>query len=136
MRLIDVNAFIEKYCKDCGYGCKAEEGMVCATVDDLKKFPVADAIAMPKGRPGDVVEWNNGVEPYEPQYYMIMGIYINGDSVRYDLGSFSPVVDHKNIVRIIPFDGTPPDGTKTLTVKIPKPEIHSYGERSGEDATD
>lgn len=71
-------------------------------VNVLVKQPTVDAIAMPKGRPGDYVEWDNGVEPYEPQLFQIMGIYIDSETVRYDLGYFCPTVNHPNIVRIIP----------------------------------
>ena len=43
-KLIDVDAFIKQYCKDCGYGCGLNDAH-CATVEDLMNFPSFFSIA-------------------------------------------------------------------------------------------
>ena len=43
-KLIDVDAFIKKYCEDCGYGCDLADAH-CATVEDLMNFPAAVSVS-------------------------------------------------------------------------------------------
>ena len=49
MRLIDVNAFIAEYCKNCGGGCDLDDEC-CSTVGDLEKAPTVDAVTVVHGR--------------------------------------------------------------------------------------
>lgn len=42
-RLIDANAFIAGYCKNCGNWCDLDD-KCCVTVDDLMKAPTVDAV--------------------------------------------------------------------------------------------
>ena len=48
-RLIDANATIAAFCKDCGNGCDLE-GDCCILVDELKKAPTVDAVEVKHGR--------------------------------------------------------------------------------------
>lgn len=43
-KLIDVDAFIRQYCKDCGYGCGLND-VHCTTVEDLMNFPSAVSVS-------------------------------------------------------------------------------------------
>jgi hypothetical protein len=58
-----------------------------------------DAVELPKGKPGDYLEWDNGTG--FKQIYCISAVMICEDCVRYDLEKFAPEVNHKNIVRIM-----------------------------------
>ena len=69
--------------------------------DDKHLIPTSDVVKLPKGKPGDCVEWDNGVCK---QIYCIKAIIIEKDCVRYDLGSFAPVVNHNGIVRVLTLD--------------------------------
>ena len=65
----------------------------------LEKAPAVDAVELPKGRPGDYLEWDNGAG--FRQIYGISSVMICEDCMRYELASFAPVVDHPNIVSIM-----------------------------------
>lgn len=43
MRLIEANAFIAEYCKNCGAGCNLDDEC-CLVVDTIEKAPIVDAI--------------------------------------------------------------------------------------------
>lgn len=69
-------------------------------VKDVKRQPAVDAVVLPKGRPGDYLEWDNGIG-YRT-IHRISAILICEDFIRYELaGNLAPVVNHKSIVRII-----------------------------------
>lgn len=79
--------------------CTDIEGILSAVITYLSELPTVDAVEMPKGKPGDYLEWDSGTG--FKQIYCICAVMFCEDCVRYDLGKFSPVVDHKNIVRIM-----------------------------------
>ena len=62
--------------------------------------PAVDSMVLPKGRPGDYLEWETGIVGHTT-IQPIKAILICEDCVRYDLGVFAPTVDHENIVRIM-----------------------------------
>jgi hypothetical protein len=91
--LIDANAlkleaFPERY-----------TGKGIVYVEDIDKAPTVDAVELPKGKPGDYLEWDNGTG--FKKIYCIYAVMICEDCVRYDLEKFTPEVNHKNIVRIM-----------------------------------
>ena len=65
----------------------------------MEDAPAVDAVEMPKGKPGDYLEWDNGTG--FRQIYHIHSIMICEDCMRYDLEKFAPVVSHPCIVRIM-----------------------------------
>ena len=67
-----------------------------AVLDDA---PAVDAVELPEGKPGDYLEWDNGVG--HRQIYAILSVMICKDCIRYELADFAPVVNHKGIVRIL-----------------------------------
>lgn len=69
-------------------------------VKSIQNAPAVDAIVLPKGRPGDYLEWETGIIGHTT-IQPINAILICEDCVRYDLGVFAPTVDHENIVRIM-----------------------------------
>ena len=104
-RLIDVDARIEEikdaYCTGCDHHngircrvCWADDGI--ALFDDA---PTVDAVEMPKGKPGDFLEWDNGCG--FTQTYHIHAVSVYEDCMRYELEKFAPVVNHPCIVRIM-----------------------------------
>ena len=66
----------------------------------VDKAPAVDAMVLPKGRPGDYLEWETGITGHTT-IQPIKAILICEDCVRYDLGVFAPTVNHENIVRIM-----------------------------------
>ena len=66
---------------------------------DVMFAPAVDAVVLPKGRPGDYLEWDNGAG--HRQIYGICSVMICEGCMRYELASFAPVVGHPGIVRII-----------------------------------
>ena len=62
MRLIDVDAFIAEYCKNCGGGCDLDDEC-CSTVGDLEKAPTVDAVEVVRCK--DCKYWEVGKD-YEP----------------------------------------------------------------------
>lgn len=67
--------------------------------EDIKNAPAVDAVVMPEGKPGDYVEWDNGMG--NRRLFRIDYIMICEEGMRYALSAFAPVVNHKNIVRIV-----------------------------------
>lgn len=65
----------------------------------LDNCPTVDAVILPKGKPGEYLEWNNGAG--FKQIYHIHAVMVCEDCVRYDLEKFAPVVNHPCIVRIL-----------------------------------
>ncbi len=70
-----------------------------AAADEIAKLHAVDAVELPKGKPGDFLEWDNGTG--FKQIYCIAAIMICEDCIRYELANFTPVVNHPNIVRIM-----------------------------------
>lgn len=68
----------------------------------IRDQPTVDAVVLPKGKPGDFLEWDNGTGL--KQIYRIQSVMICPDCMRYDIEICSPVVDHPNIVRILSFE--------------------------------
>ena len=65
----------------------------------MEDAPTVDAVVMPKGKPGDFLEWNNGCG--FTQIYYIHAVSVYEDCMRYELEKFAPVVNHPCIVRIM-----------------------------------
>ena len=65
----------------------------------IDRIKPADAVELPKGKPGDYLEWNNGAGVTQIHY--IHAVMIYKDHMRYDLEKFAPVVNHPCIIRIM-----------------------------------
>ena len=65
----------------------------------INNAPTVDAVVLPEGKPGDYLEWDNGVG--HRQIYAILSVMICKDCIRYELADFAPVVKHEGIVRIL-----------------------------------
>lgn len=78
---------------------KCSTDCVKITRQIIEDAPGIDAVELPKGRPGDCLEWDNGTG-YR-QIYAIHSVMICDDCMRYELAHFAPVVNHKGIVRIM-----------------------------------
>jgi hypothetical protein len=78
---------------------KTGESNVFLASMSLADVPTVDAVVMPKGKPGDYLEWDNGTG--FKQIYHIHSVMICEDCMRYELANFTPVVNHPNIVRIL-----------------------------------
>lgn len=65
-------------------------------IDEVKGV---DAVEMPKGKPGDYLEWDNGTG--FKQIYHIHAVMVCEDCMRYDIEICTPVVNHPAIVRIM-----------------------------------
>lgn len=102
-RLIDVNKVIDQMQKCIDEPTYERDSIASYTfgaiIECLKQEPPVDAVELPKGKPGDYLEWDNGTG--FKQIYCIYAVMICEDCVRYDLEKFSPEVNHKNIVRIM-----------------------------------
>lgn len=95
-RFADIDKLLEKQffsLDDDGFG------MMVVSVTDIISAPTVEAVELQKGKPGDYLEWDNGTG--FRQIYHIHAVMICEDCIRYDLEKFAPVVDHKNIVRIM-----------------------------------
>ena len=68
-------------------------------ISSIENAPAVDAVVLPEGKPGDYLEWDNGVG--HRQIYAILSVMICKDCIRYELADFAPVVNHKGIVRIL-----------------------------------
>ena len=69
-------------------------------VDDwMDAQPTVDAVEMPKGKPGEYLEWDNGTG--FRQIYHIHSVMICEHCMRYDLEKFATAVNHPGIVRIM-----------------------------------
>lgn len=91
-RLIDVNALEA----DCNIFDAWDAQIVKAWLADQ---PTVDAVELPKGKPGDYLEWDNGTG--FRQVYNIHAVMICEDCMRYDIEICTPVVNHPGIVRIM-----------------------------------
>lgn len=89
-RLIDANALLE-------FAINRYGGIVIPS--DINTFPTVDAVELPKGKPGDYLEWDNGTG--FKQIYHIHSVMICEYCMRYELEKFAPVVNHPDIVRIM-----------------------------------
>lgn len=89
---------IGKAKRECFEDPKYADGWNSA-VEIINNAPTVDAVELPKGRPGDYLEWDNGVG--HRQIYAILSVMICKDCIRYELADFAPVVNHKGIVRIL-----------------------------------
>lgn len=86
----------------------------------IERQPTVDAVVMPKGKPGDYLEWDNGTGI--KQIYRIYAVSFCEDYVRYDLEKFSPVVDHPNIVRIMSLDEAEKEWREMCAKAVPREE--------------
>ena len=104
-RLIDANALsvsLEFVKRQLVIGSDWLQGYVdglSGAIEAIKEMATANAVELPKGKPGDYLEWDNGTG--FKQIYCIYAVIICQDCMRYDLEKFAPAVDHKNIVRIM-----------------------------------
>ena len=81
--------------------CEATENErihIDSIIDIIDNAEDVNAMELPEVKPGDFIEWSNGVST---RLYRIGAIHICKNCVRYDIGDFCPVINHKNIVRII-----------------------------------
>lgn len=83
-----------------------ERGLVSSYLDGFNEAfraiftaPTVYAVEMPKGNPGDYIEWNNGA--MRLPIYRISSVMICEGCMRYELKDFSPVVNHPCIERIL-----------------------------------
>lgn len=73
-------------------------GAIARAAEIIDEQPTVDAVELPKGKPGDYLEWSNG---FSKRIFFIHAIIICADGIRYDLGEFAPFVHSCNIVRIM-----------------------------------
>jgi hypothetical protein len=104
--LIDANKLeksiqlsIESWCRDFNINAPVIVRTYKDVLSRIGYAPTVDAVELPKGKPGDYLEWDNGTG--FKQIYCISAVMICEDCVRYDLEKFTPEVNHKNIVRIM-----------------------------------
>ena len=98
-RLIDANALRSEFewLESVVNGCSKAE--VRDTIQRIDNAPTVDAVELPKGKPGDYLEWDNGTG--FRQIYHIHAVMIYEDCMRYDIEICTPVVNHPAIVRIL-----------------------------------
>lgn len=98
-RLIDANEAKSKaILLECLDGDGIPYAVAAIPVITLNNIPTVDAVELPKGKPGDYLEWSNG---FSKRIFFIHAIIICADGIRYDLGEFAPFVHSSNIVRIM-----------------------------------
>ena len=78
---------------------KARVDEITNCIAAVANAPAVDAVVLPKGRPGDYLEWDNGTG--HRQVYGISSVMICEGCMRYGLATFAPVVGHPGIVRIL-----------------------------------
>ena len=103
-------------------------------IDWFFHAPTVDAVELPKGRPGDYLEWDNGTGI--KQIYCIHAVMICEDCIRYDLEKFSPVVDHPGIVRITSIEEAEKEWHEMCAKAMPREEptlTAVFGERKDND---
>lgn len=83
----------------CTEADKATQRGIKRCIGEIKKMPTVDAVVLPKGKPGDYLEWDNGTG--FKQIYAIQSVMICENCMRYELENFAPVVNHPGIVRIM-----------------------------------
>ena len=79
-----------------------------------------DAVEMPKGKPGDYLEWDNGAG--FRQIYHIHAVMICEDCMRYDIEKFAPDVNHPNIVRILSIEEAEQEWKEMCAKAVPREE--------------
>jgi hypothetical protein len=129
-RLIDANALMEVLKEkhdwvmqdpEVSHSIKWGEAICNHRVcEAIEKSPTVDAVEMPKGKPGDYLEWDNGTGI--KQIYCIHAVMICKDCMRYDLEKFSPVVDHPNIVRILSLEEAEQEWREMCAKAMPREE--------------
>lgn len=97
-RLVDARFLTSQMYMICEV-CQTENIFIDAIIDEIDNAPDVDAVEMPKGKPGDYLEFDNGAG--FRQIYHIHAVMICEDCMRYDLEKFAPVVNHPGIVRIL-----------------------------------
>ena len=101
-RLIDANKLIE-HLESCIATTNKNDRAVCLCIKCfVEQMPTVDAVELPKGKPGDFLEWDNGTG--FRQIYRIQAVMICPDCMRYDLEKFAPVVNHPCILRILSYE--------------------------------
>ena len=92
----------------------------CVLVEDIDNATTVDAVELPKGKPGDYLEWDNGAG--FRQIYHIHAVMICEDCMRYDIEICSPVVNHPNIVRILSFEEAEKEWKEMCAKAVPREE--------------
>ena len=92
----------------------------CVLVEDIDNAPTVDAVELPKGKPGDYLEWDNGTG--FRQIYHIHAVMICEDCMRYDIEICSPVVNHPNIVRILSLEEAEKEWKEMCAKAVPREE--------------
>ena len=124
-RLIDANAlFADNWFPSGGYATDTYWQGYGDALDRVEEYvqqaPTVDAVELPKGKPGDYLEWDNGAG--FKQIYHIHGILICDDCMRYDIEICTPVVDHPNIVRILSLEEAEKEWKEMCAKAMPREE--------------
>ena len=124
-RLIDANELIDRLTKYTGFrgnceDCTDIDCVDCIIENAIKNAPTVDAVEMPKGKPGDYLEWDNGAG--FRQIYHINAVMICEDCMRYDLEKFAPFVNHPNIVRILSIEEAEQEWKEMCAKAVPREE--------------
>lgn len=114
-RLIDANATIDAFTN---WLTSRYDGRLPR--DIVAELPTVDAVVLPKGKPGDYLEWDNGAG--FRQIYHIHAVMICEDCIRYDIEKFSPVVNHPNIVRILSLEEAEQEWREMCDKAMPREE--------------
>ena len=115
-RLIDANALYQTMESNLYWGQDSDG----AILDTINEAPTVDAVEMPKGKPGDYLEWDNGAG--FRQIYHIHAVMICEDCMRYDLEKFAPDVNHPNIVRILSIEEAEQEWKEMCAKALPREE--------------
>lgn len=116
-RLIDAYALWAEFMEFADTGIEFD-GEGAANV--VANAPTVDAVEMPKGKPGDYLEWDNGAG--FRQIYHIHAVMICEDCMRYDLEKFAPDVNHPNIVRILSLEEAEKEWKAMCAKALPREE--------------
>ena len=134
-RLIDANDVVKKLEYEIETQCKPVEDsakgldafiervlpkLLLDVIKYLNQQPSVDAVEMPKGKPGDCLEWDNGAG--FRQIYRISAVMICEDCIRYSLENFCPVVNHPNIVRILSLEEAEQEWREMCAKAMPREE--------------
>lgn len=128
-RLIEANALIEVLRKSHSYHAKTsrEVSLLDRDIRLVKEAPTVDAVELPKGKPGDYLEWEIGTGV--TRFFRISAIHIDEKTVRYDIGDgMCPVVNHKNILRFLS-EKELKEEISQGKVRVEYKEMRVYGER-------
>ena len=116
-RLIDANKMREDWLEN---GQNEYVYDTNAVLDSIDAQPTVDAVEMPKGKPGDYLEWDNGAG--FRQIYHINAVMICKDCMRYDIEKFAPDVNHPNIVRILSIEEAEQEWKEMCAKALPREE--------------